>query len=324
MPDPVVAPVTPPAPVAPAAPVVPAIAPIAPVTPSDPVTLLDDGPGGGPAAPAATIPADWPTDWREKMSGGNDKALNVLKRFTDPTRVANALLADRQRMSDGKLRAVLPDDATPEQIVQYRKANDIPEKAEAYLEKLPDGLVIGEADKAYVGEFATAMHELNAPANYVHAALKTYYTIQAKQAEALEDKNEATRTEGTEQLIAEWGAEFKGNKNAISNMLAGIPEDARKVLQTARDASGVYLFNQPAILKAFAQIARELNPAGTVVDAADGDIGKSIGDELAQIQTVLRTDPDKYWAKTPEGKKMRDRFTELLSAKERMGGKKVA
>jgi len=279
-------------------------------------TLLSDTAG---ADKTVTVAADWPTDWREKMATGadgkvNEKTLNILKRHSSPVALANSALVTRQEISEGKLKPVLAADATPEQITAYRKDNGIPEKPEAYLENLPNGLVIADDDKPYVGEFAADMHKLNAPPQFVHSALQSYYQIQAKQAEAIEDANEQARSEGTEALIAEWGQEFKGNKNAIVNMLNGVPEDARKAILSARDSEGIFLFNQAPILRAFAQLARELNPASTVVNASGGDVGKALGSEIEQIEKVMKTDIDTY----NRDPKMRARYLELLTARERM------
>lgn len=326
MADPVVAPAEP---VAPAAPVVEPVAPVAPVVepaaPAAPATLLTDPPAkpadpNAPPAPPAT--GDWGADWRTKMAAGNEKKLAIISQYTSPQAVVDALVASKQALSGKK--TALAADATPEQIAAYRKDNGVPEAAEGYLEKLPDGLVIGEADKPYVGEFAKAMHDLNAPPQHVHAALKAYYGIVAKQAEAVADLNEQARVDGTEALMAEWGAEFKGNKNAVGNLLAGFPEEARNAIMAARDQSGLMLFNNPHVLKAFAQVARDINPAASVVSAAGGDVGKTISGELAQIANIRKATPSVYWAEDAAGKAMRGRELELIAAEQSLPKRSAA
>jgi hypothetical protein len=259
------------------------------------------------------------------MAAGNEKALNVIKRFGSPQAIANALLADRQRMSSGQLKPALTADATPEQIASYRKDNGIPEAPDGYLEKLPDGLVIGDADKPYVSKFAEAMHAKNASPDMVHSVLNTYFNeIMPAQQVALQDMNEEHRLAGEEALMAEWGAEFKGNKNAVLNLLNGMPEDARNALTTARDKDGVFLFNRPEVVRALSQVARDLNPAATLVPNDGGDATKAVESEVARIRNILVNKPDEYWARNEEGQKLRARFGELLAAQERMGGKRSA
>lgn len=317
MPDPVVTPSVTPAVITPPAVTPPAVTP----PPADPATLLsggDEPPALG--TPPQVTPADWPQDWRDKMAGGNDKVLNVIKRFSSPQAIANALLSDRRLMSEGKLKPALTADATPEQIAEYRKANAIPDKPDGYLEKLPDGLVIGEDDKPYVTKFAEAMHAKNASPDMVHSALRAYYDIQSQQTAALQDANESARVEGQEALMAEWGSDFRANRNAVINLLKTVPEDTRNVLGTARDSDGILIFNRADVLKAFSDLARANNMVGTVVPP-DGDIAKAVNDELASIKTTLMTKPEVYWARTPEGERMRQRYGELLEAKDKIGNK---
>lgn len=250
------------------------------------------------------------------MAGGNEKALSILKRFTSPQTVANALLADRQRMSEGKLRAVLPDDATPEQVAQYRKANGIPDKPEAYLEKLPDGLVIGEADKAGFALLAERMHGLNAPPAVVHEAVKVYNDIKALESERWADENDRIAQESRDALVSEYGAEFKGNMNAVKGLFDGMPEEARKLFEGARGSDGYMLLAHAPVFKWLAETARGLNPAATVTSAATGDIGKAVSTEKEAIEKVMKNDLDAY----RRDKKMQARYTELLDAEMRMKG----
>jgi len=290
-------------------------------------TLLDDKGAAGADAGGAGKAADGDkgVDWRNVMTGGDAKRLGAIQKYTSATAVVDALLESRKAISEGKMKPTLAADATPEQIAAYRKDNGIPEKSEEYLKdvKLADGttLVIGENDKALYGKFAEEMHKINATPAQVHTALSAYQAIVAQQADQIFEQNEQARLNGTEALMSEWGNEFRGNKNAIKNMLAKMPDGVGGMLESARDQNGLLLLNNPTVLKALAQVARDLDPNATVVEASGGDVGKSISDELSQIQTVLRTKPEEYWARTPQGEKMRLRMGELLAAQARMGGK---
>jgi hypothetical protein len=96
-----------------------------------------------------------------------------------------------------------------------------------------------------------------------------------------------------------------------------MPKDVQTILLEARDSKGSKLFNKPSVLKAFAQVARDLNPAGTVVSAAGGDVGKALGTEIEKIRKVMTTDIDAY----NRDPKMRARYTELLNAQMSTGGR---
>lgn len=278
--------------------------------------MLDGGADPGASTTAGDGKINWPElgfpdDWRDRASGGDDKVGGLLKRFTSMQNVAKALFNARQQLSEGR-KSSLPENATPEQLATYRKENGVPDKPEAYLENLPSGLVIGEADKPLVAQFAKDMHDLHQPPAVVHAAIQSYYRIQEQQASAMRDANETARNEGMDALRTEWGGEFKGNLNAISGMLSTIPEDARNAIMSARDSTGLLLFNQPGVVKAFAQLARELNPAATVVPNHGGDPGKAIGDEIKEIEKIMGSEA--YWKDTAK----QARYRELVAARDRL------
>lgn len=248
-------------------------------------------------------------DWRERAAGGNDERLKFLKRFTSPQTVADALIVARRQLSEGKKGAAPGADAKPEEITAWRKENNIPEAPDGYLEKLPDGLVIGEADKPIVSAYAAEMHKQNVPVATMQAGLKFYYDNLAAQQAKLADENNRMRDETNEALSVEWGGEKKGNINAITNMLATFPDEAKNAVLNAVDLKGIAIFNNPHVVKAFAQLARTLNPNATITPNTSGDIAKSVGDEIATIEKRMKDDPRGYWG----DEKMQARLRELYA-----------
>lgn len=304
--------VEPPAGGAPPAPA-PAPAPAAPAPPAG--TILDPP---NPAAPPAPAPAPGttealPENWRERMAAGNEKYLAQLKRFQTPAAVAEHLLTERQRISKGN---VLPDKPTPEQITEYRKENGIPEKPEGYLEKLPDGLKFTDAERPLIDKFTAALHGQNAKSEVVHAALSAYNEVRVEAEQQRIALNETKKAEGIATLKQEWGADNDRNLNVIGNVLAAMPEDARTALASARGPDGVMLFNNPAVLKALAQMGLDINPAYSVLPGS-ADPVKGMATEIETIEKTMRDEPDKYW-NGAAGAAMQNRYRELLGARERM------
>jgi hypothetical protein len=288
----------------------------------DPITILTD-----PTDPAAGAKISWPgegfpDDWRERMSGKNDKVLNVLKRFQSPMGLANAILADRQAISEGKLRPSLPQNATPEQITEYRKSNGIPETHAGYLEKLPDGLVIGESDKEIVAKFTESMHGLHAPPDIVHAALRSYYDAVAYQAQQFQDMNEEAKNAGIHELSVELGNQYKPTLNAINNLLAGFDQETRDFISDLRDSKGLMAFNKPGFLKALGQMAIAQNPANTVVPNHGGRPGVAVDEEIASIEAKMRgaNAQAEYWNQPA----VQERYRVLLTTREQIKGQSRA
>src|SRR5688572_23894721 len=124
-----------------------ALAPAAAEPTADAGTLV----GGAAAAEnaQAIAPADWPADWRQKLAGEDKKTLERLGRMASPADLLKSYRALEQKISAGELKKGLPENATPEQVAEWRREQGLPEKPEGYLENLslPDGVVLGEADK---------------------------------------------------------------------------------------------------------------------------------------------------------------------------------
>lgn len=280
-------------------------------------TALTAGEGEGGDKGAVT--PDFPDDWREKLAGGDEKRLGTLKRYTSPKSVMDAYFALRQKMSAGELKeqTPFPEKGTDEEKAAWRKTNGLPDKPDGYDAALPDGLVIGDADKPVIAEFHKAMHEVNAPPEVVKAAKGAYYKIiETRQAERAQ-KDEAARVETEDQLRAEWGNEYRGNVNAVLNFLDGVPGDGTKdMLLHARLADGTPVFSNPDVVRWFANLAREANPAATLVKGG-GDQLQSIDTELDQIRKVMRENRKAYNKDT----KMQERYRQLLTAKEKLGGR---
>jgi hypothetical protein len=295
----------------------PAAAPATPpaTDPAKPATVLGSDPAADPGKPA--VPATWPEDWQQRLAGGDEKALKKLQRYASPTDVAKALLAAQAKISSGELKAALPADAKPEEIAAWRAENGIPEKPEGYLEKLPDGVVIGEQDKALVGLFVKDMHDRNASPEVVQAAIGSYYKVmeqvQAEQAEA----NAALQSATEDALRADWGANYRREVGAIHGLLDQAPEGVKDALLNARAADGTALANNAAVLRWLNSMAREINPAATVVPGAGANAGKGVADRMREIEAQMSNPKSDYWKSDAMQKEYRD----LIVARDKLNAR---
>lgn len=265
-----------------------------------------------------TAPADWPEDWRDRLAAGDEKLLGRLKRFAAPQNVLKSYLALEQRVSSGELKSALPKDAKPEEITAWRKENGIPEKAEAYLEKLPDGVVIGEQDKPAMAALAQQMHEVNAPPGVVSKVIEFYYKNQERAATARAEADATTWADTEDQLRAEYGGNYRGVINGIVGTLEGhLGKDVTAAILTARLGDGTKVGGNAAALKALAQLSQEINPAATVAPGSGTSAAASIADELTKLRGMMGDRKSAYW-KGPDAAKNQARYRELVSAGERL------
>ena len=268
----------------------------------------------GSAVTDKVIAPTWRDDWRQELSGGDAKELARLERFNSPKDIFNSYRNIEKKVAAGEYKAALGKDATPEQVAEWRTANGIPAKAEEYYSKLADGLVVGEADKPIVNKILEAMHAKNASPEVVNATLDAYYkNLQEQQASmAEEDKKFASDSE--EALRSEWGGDYRGNKNMISNFLDTAPEGLKDRLLGGSLADGRLIKDDPAAQQWLAGMARELNPSATMVPATGAGSIQSLATEQAAIAakmgTKSYTDAD------------RTRFTEIVETLEKVNKRK--
>lgn len=275
-----------------------------------------DPPAGGPP-PADPNAGDPPAeDWRSQLSGGDEKLLGFLGRYQSPKAFVEAAKKDRDA-AHAKTAIKLPDNPTDEELAAYRKENGIPEAPEGYLASLPEGLVVGEDDKPFVDQFLAKMHGVNAPPGVTNAALETYYDIVENQVAELNDKANAAKNESIETLREEWGPDYKRNLTVMHGYLDTLPEEVANAFRTGKDANGVPLGYNSAVLKWLTAQALENNPVATVVPGAGANQASAIADEMAALQKEMGNRNSGYW-KGPEAAKKQARFRELAAAAEKL------
>lgn len=265
-------------------------------------------------------PADFPEDWRAKLAGDDEKALKRLERFKSPKDIYQAYRSLEAKMSSGDVVQKLPEDATEEQISEYRKANGIPESAEGYLDALNSGVVIGDEDKELVNSFLESAHAKNAPPEVVGAALDWYYKVQEDQAAAQAEADKQRREAAADELRAEWGNEFRGNINSIKAFLDAAPvsDDGTPLgdlLMGARLADGTPLGDSPAALRWLAKLANDENPAGFVAPGSGQGQIESIENEIKSIEAKMGT------SEYIKDEKMQARLRQLYEAQSKLNGR---
>lgn len=316
MPDPTPAPAPAPEPT-PAPSPTPTPTPNPTPSPEPAPTLLETPAEPKPGDTPPKVEASWPEDWRAKLAGKDEALLKRLQRFSSPENVWKSYSALEQRMKSGELKSALPENATEDQISGWRKDNGIPEKPEGYLEKLPDGIVIGEDDKKLVTDFATAMHKVNAPPAVVAQAIDWHYkfeeAIKADQVEA----DKSFKQENDDGLRAEWGAEYRANVNTVKTFLEKAPKGLGENLLGARLANGQLLGNDGEALRWILNMAKEIDPYATVVPAGGSDAGKSVESEIASMKAMMGDHSSKYW-KGAEAKILQARYRDLITVRDKM------
>ncbi len=300
------------------------VTPAAPASPDTPPAPTIDPTPTPPAAPAAAAPppaaepptpavGGWGDNWRQTYAGEDEKALKRLDRYASPRAVIDALFEAQKKISAGEVGRPLPANATPEQVDAWRAENGIPKDPAGYLEKLPDGLTLGDEDKAIFGEVAAELHSLNAPPAVMHKLVGWYQGFVDKQQQTFAERESASFDAVDAAMRDEWGGDYRTNVNLVKSFLAQAPTGVAERLQTGRMPDGTPVLNDPATMRWLAQTAREINPVATLVPNSSNP-GQGLEDEIKSIENVMRTDRSRYNKDT----QMQNRLRDLYSARERM------
>jgi len=266
-------------------------------------------------------PAGWGENWRKEYAGEDAKLLTQLERFQSPKAALDAYFAAQRRISEGGLKPVLPENATPEQLTAWRKENGIPEKATDYLANLPDGLVIGEGDKPLFESFVTELHKVNADPKVAHAAV-AWYNKFAEDQQAVQREADTTYAAQTEDALrGEWGADYRVNQAIRTTFLNRLPEGIKDVFLNSRMPDGRALGDHPDLSKWLVGMERELNPTATLSGGAMGGDTKALESRKAEIEKLQGNQHSEYWkgTKGPDGKtKLEAEYDNILRIQEKL------
>lgn len=275
--------------------------------------------GDGSEGDGVTPPSNWPEDWRERLAGDDKAAQNILKRFTSPEVMAKALVDLRKQISSGQYTKALAPDATEEEVAAWREANGIPESPDKYEIDL-DGRVLPDDDDPVVKGFLDHAHKSNFPPQMVNAALQWYADLAENEAAETIQRDQEFKSEAIEELRSEWGVEYRANINSVKSFLG---DEVGPLILGARGPDGNLLGNNPALLKFFAQHARELNPASTITGLGSPDLN-GVASEIEKIEKEMsKGKGGEYWS-GPQNERgetqMQVRYRQLLEAREKMQG----
>lgn len=286
--------------------------------------MAEGAPAAGGAAGAAAQPS-WDADhWRGTWAGADDKKKAWAERRTDLKVALDSAYSADQKIAElsAAAKAVLPKDATAEQITAYRKDNGIPEKPEAYLAALPKEVAetLSDEDKAIITPYLSALHELNLTPTQASKLIAVRQAEQDRQVEMRTEADTQLRTKTEDALRADWGANYRAEINNIHNLLRSFPEDVREGLLQARTPDGNAWVGTPEAIRALAQLARTVSPYSIPVGGDGGSLDqKGVDARITEIEGWMgakngSTEYKKYWSND----KVQTEYRTLIDAREQM------
>jgi len=268
-----------------------------------------DGEGEGESEEKGEGEGTGDENWRTPFAGGDDKRATQLERFTTAADFGEAYFKAQARLTDGDLLKPLADDANDDDVKAFREQQGIPLEAKAYLDDLPDGLVIGEDDMPFMVDMVEKTHDLNMSKPQMHGLIKWYNEFTETADAARHDNDEKLRMETEDVFRTEWGSEYRKNTNLIYSLIEKeFGMDAAAFLNS-RTPEGVPILADAGLLRGLIGMSREINPGGELVENNE-NVMSSMTEELAGLKKEMRDDR-KLWNESPE---KHERFQILVNA----------
>lgn len=280
----------------------------------EPKTAADGG-GGDPNAEVKPVATEFPPDWREKMAGDDKGLLKRLERMKEPSDLLKAWRAMEVERDSGRWAKKLPTHPTAEELVEYQKANGIPDKPEGYDDNLGNGFVWGEADKDALDHFKQFAHERNMTPAEVKRSLEWYPLYQEHIVNQLNENDLEHAGQAKIDFRSTWGAKEPANLNFLKNQFQEMKE-GWKTIAMARGPDGRLLGNNPDIMKFFLEKFKNADPAAYDLPGNGSAPSQSLAEEKAAIKPLMANKKSEYWV-GPKAPAMQARYREIIEHEER-------
>lgn len=161
----------------------------------------EDGKGGGDGG--AVVPEwakDLPEDLRSNPIVGKTPDIQTL--------VKNAIEMEKYRGSSIKIPG---EDATPEDLRKFYTRLGVPEKVEGYEVSTPEGVEMGDREKAILDRFKGIAHANGITPKAFQGLVNDYFEQEALDMKAFEEANDKAIQECVSKLHEKWGSDFDKN-----------------------------------------------------------------------------------------------------------------
>lgn len=304
----------------------PAAAPPVAATPAAATPPAAADPGAAPvdpgAAPAAAAPE---ADWRKVLAGDDAETLKALERFATPSDYHRSFTEAQntiRRKQEGVIK--LPGEkATDEEKAAFRTALGIPEAPDKYEIKVkpPEGLEIGDADKAFLSKVTQKLHATGgfaATPEVANLAHELYFEAMQEQAAQMAAAAVQKKNEGKATLQKLYGQNFALElKHAEQALVAFGPRDPAKAraMLDRQFADGTTLGDDPEIVQMLVRASRATHEDPLLLDTLSSGLPSDAGAIQEKINDIMKLKG------TPAYDSKADELRALLAQRERVSGK---
>lgn len=241
------------------------------------------------------------------MAGEDAKAIEALSRFKEPGDFLKSYNEQRAALSKRAEPVRLGDNATPEQVAEYRKGLGLPEiakdaKPEAYQDaykiKAPEGYQMSEVEKGVLSDYAKLAYEQGHSPREVKAATDFFFQQQAASTQALNkiavDFQKAEQNAWRDRVGSkEYEAQVGAATAWLQDQFKDNPDDMAALLN-ARMPNGGRLGDSRWFGELLAKQAMGDGYTDRIEANAYEANGKSLADRQRELEGLRRTNRESY------------------------------
>lgn len=266
---------------APVQPVATTETPVVPVAPSEAPAINNDL---------------WKEDFRKEI-GEDKKLLSIVDKYTSRKDLVNSNYELQKKLSSTRALPELPQNATPEQLKEYREAAGIPNDPKGYELDLE----IPENYKAGIEDYLKVAHENNRPANLVKASISDYLKLEAARQEQIDQFHIASEKQAESSLKETWGPRYTENKAVLENFFNRTFGDESDNLLKSQLPDGTLVGNNAKLLQKLLDVSKNTLGAATIIPNGmiQNDL-KNDKERLGELEKMSQSRTGDYWGPNHE------------------------
>lgn len=261
------------------------------------------------------------------VAGEDAKGIEELSRYKTPAEFLKSFREQRAALSKRAEAPKLADNATPEQVAEYRKAIGMPEVAadakpddimKAFGIKAPEGYELNDIEKGMLGEWAKLSNGKHIPPGIAREAVDFLFKHNTAVQQAQRKADADIKKEWTTKIRDELGKDYEPLIASANDYLAkALPDDnERAAFVNARLPGGGLLGDHPLFVKMVSDLATQNGFTDRIETQSMESGGKSLQQQQQEIEALRMTNRELYNSPATQ-----ERLKKVISL--RMGRKEI-
>lgn len=265
---------------------------VAPVATPDPVTLpvVDKVPPV--TEPEVAVEPDM--SWKEELKkqvGDDAKLLKIIDKFKSPKDIITSNAELTKKLSSTRALPELPENATPEQLKEFREAAGIPEEAAGYELELE----IPEPYKEGLDAYLKIAHENNRPLTEVKKAVADYLKVEEARGQLIREQIASANAASEKAMRESWGPNYDTNKAVNDAFFEKVFGEEADLIKNAYLPDGTKIGENSKVLTKLLDVSKNTIGATTIISNSIVKDVTTLQDRLVVLNNMAASGDSAYW-----------------------------